>query len=363
MILALSGKIGDDSNQNLTVNTSVESDLVPTEIFFYLFLLVDIPAVLCSILLLYCFICLPELRQQHYTHQMIVYLLICAFLLDAFDIPLMLPYFHNHYFIASMHNRHSFCLFWILYDYVIYAVSLWFMALLSVERYLVIFFKNTALKNKAQRFFLYYVTVAMIVLFVLSWFTYAVALYPCTHTKFDYTSILCGFPCYETEASAAFLTFNWIVLGLLPTFLTVVFTSVLIVHVLYQRQKISRHWTQRETWKRTRKIFIQLLPITSIFLVFVMPATIVGLLAVSNPWYGTTPYLYTVYLAYGLPLTMPFAVLFNQKVVQRQLFALFKPRRLNQIAPLATRPAQMQQGDAGTILKAARRRELTAHLY
>ena len=323
----------------------------------------DIPAILCSLLLFYYFIRLSELRQQHSTHQMIIYLLICAFLLDAIDIPLMLPDFRNHYYIASMRNPNTFCLFWLMYDYGIYSTSLWFMALLSLERYLVIFFKKTVLKNKTRRFFLYYVTAAVIILFVFSWYTYVIVFYPCTYTQFDYTQILCGFLCYEAEASATLLNFNWIVVILLPAFWTVLFTLILITHVLCQRQKISRCLTQRETWKRTRKMFVQLLPITSIFLLFIMPVTIVGLLAISNPWYGTTPYLYTVYLTYGLPLTTPFAVLIKEKVVQKQLVALFKPRRLNQTAPVAIRASPVQHVDTGTTLRATPIPDPTAHLY
>lgn len=154
-----SGKIGDDANQNSTIDPSTESDSIPTEIFFYLFLLVDIPAVLCIFLLLYYFIRLLELRHQNYTDQMIIYLLICAFLLDAVDI--MLPYFRNHYYIASTRNSNTFCLFWLMYEYGIYSTSLWFMALLSLERCVVIFFKKPVLKNKARRSFLYYVSISI----------------------------------------------------------------------------------------------------------------------------------------------------------------------------------------------------------
>ena len=362
MNLDLSVKIDDDAYPNSTIDTSTESSSIQTEIFFYLFLFVDIPAVLCSMLLFYYFIRLPELRHQHYTNQMIIYVLICTFLLDVVDIPLMLPYLRNYHYIASMRNPQSFCLFWLMYDYIIYIACLWFIALLSLERYLVIFFKQIVSKNKRRRFFLYYVTAASIVVSIFSWYTYMFVFYPCAQIYFDYTQTFCGHPCYQIEASATLFNFEWILFGLLPVFLTVLFTLILILHVLHQRRKISRHLTQRETWKRTRKMFVQLLPITFIFLLFTMPVTIVGLLSVSNPWYATTPYLYTTHLAYGLPLMTPFAVLSNQKVIQKHLFALFKPRRLNRTAPATIRGRPIQQVDTRTTVKVTPKPVFIAHV-
>lgn len=322
-----------DAATNSSSNITTTSTSLPLRVFFYMFLLLDIPSVLCSLSLFYYYFSLPELRQ-HYAHQMIFYLLAIAFLVTAIDMPIILAYLQDNHNIASMKHPDLFCGFWRVYDYCTWSLNLWIMALFSLERYLVIFFKPIVMKNKKRRFFMYYVPVTVAILFAFFWYLYLLVLFPCTDPQFDFTQFLCSTPCYAIEASAILRNFDWIIGGLLPVFLTIFFTLVLILHVVYQRHKISRSLAQRETWKRTRKMFLQLLPITWIFLSFTLPLITVGLLAISDPWYSTIPYFYVSFLYYCLPLLVPFAVLSKQKVIQRRLLVLFRIRPLNRIAPM-----------------------------
>lgn len=181
---------------------------------------------------------------------------------------------------------------------------------------------------------MYYFPLMLIVLLVFFWYLYLLIMFPCTKTYFDFTAIICGSACYQIEGSEMIQNIDWILSGLLPVFLTVLFTLILIIHVLYQRHKLRRHVAQRDTWKRTRKMFLQLLPITLTFLVFIMPLIIVGLMAIINPWYATLPYFYANFLAYCLPLVIPFAVLSKQKVIRRRLLLLLRCREANRIAPV-----------------------------
>lgn len=102
-----------------------------------------------------------------------------------------------------------------------------------------------------------------------------------------------------------------------------------MAHVLYQKHKITRHLMRRDTWKRTRKMFLQLLPIILIFLVFNIPLISVGLLAISDPWYNTIPYFYANSLSFCLALFMPFAILSRQTIIKRRLFIFLRFRPLN----------------------------------
>ena len=344
-------RMEDGNDSNSAVDTSTESTFIGAQVFFYLHLLLDVPSVLCCLLLFYYFVRLPKLRQQHYSHQMIIYLLISAFLINIIDIPLIMPYIVKHYFIVSMSNPGSFCVFWIIYEYAICSVNLWLMALLSLERYLAIFFKPVVMGNRKSRFFMYYVSAATIVLLIFLWYIYLVVLYPCAQTQFDYSQIACGLSCYQGVDSSALLNFDWTLSALLPVLITILFTFILILHVLYQKHKISRHLTQPNTWKRTRKLFLQLLPITFIFALTNMPLFIVGLLSVSDPWSGTTPYFYVNCFSYFLPLITPFAILSKQRVIQNQLFVLIGLRRFNRTEPVMIRVAAVQRINTKTILK------------
>lgn len=335
----ISSKIDFETDVNSTSDFSILSASLESQIVFYILLFLDIPSILCSILLFYYLIRLPELRQERYFNPMVIYLLISAFLISTIDIPLVLRYHQNHYFIESMADTDRFCIFWIIYDYIMWSFNLWSMTLFSLERYLVIFYSQTVLGNRKRRVLLYCVPIILVVVFFITWNLYLVVFYPCVQTQFAYTEMLCGFSCYEVHASDGLLNFDWVISGLLPVFLTGFFTLVLILHVLYQKHKIGRHLATRNTWRRTRKMFLQLLPVTLIFFLFAMPINIVGLLAVVDPWYNTTPYFYVNSLSLCLPLSIPFAILSKQKLVQRKLLVLFRWGRANQVLPIIlTRP-------------------------
>jgi hypothetical protein len=294
----LFNKTGDYMDTYCSTDANTVAVPVPSQVVFYIFLLLDIPSVLCSLVLFYYFIRLSELRDQGHANQIIIYLLIGSFLVTAVDIPLILPYLQNYYYIISMKYPYSFCIFWVMLDYVMYSLNLWIMALACLERYLLIFFRQLVMRNRKRRIFLYYVPVTVMILFVVFWYLYLVALYPCAKTQFDFTQTVCGFPCYKTVGSVIVQNTDWTLADLLPVFLAILFIFILISHVLYQKHKISRRLMRQETWMRTRKMFLQLLPIVFIFLVFNMPLITVGLLAISNPWYNTTPYFYVWSLSY-----------------------------------------------------------------
>lgn len=241
----------------------------------------------------------------------------------------------------------SFCTFWILYDYGFYSLNLWLMALFALERYLLIFHKEVVMKNRKRRLFWYYAPVTSIIIFVFSWFMYLVVFYPCTQ-MFDFTSVTCGVACYQIFGSALVLNTHWIVFSLLPSWITVLFTFILISHVFYQRHKISKRLIQQDTWKRTRKMFLQLIPVTVLFLSFNMPMIIVGILAISDQWYYTTPYFYVNLLTYGWPLFLPFAILSNQNSIQKRILILLRLGQGNRIAPMITNTAPMRNMNTQT---------------
>lgn len=76
-----------------------------------------------------------------------------------------------------------------------YSINLWLVALACLERHLSIFVQTVISLNAKRRFLLYHASVIVIIAFVLGWYLYLLALYPCEQTEFDFTQVLCGFPC------------------------------------------------------------------------------------------------------------------------------------------------------------------------
>lgn len=328
---------------NVTIDTTLEFDALAAQVFFYTLAVLVSLSILCSILLLYYFACLPQFHQQHYAHHTIIYLLVDAFLINTIDVPILLMYLQNYHRIASLKDPNSFCIFWRIFDYSVYSINLWLIALFSLERYIMIFFKQVLMKSKSRRLCAYYGLVIFVVVFIFVWYIYLIRFYPCVQLEsLDFTQIFCGVACYQIEANEIFLNFDWILNALLPVFLTIMFTFLLTSHVIYQKHKIRRHLANQEIWKRTRKMFLQLLPITLLFLVFNMPQIIIGLLSISDTWYAITPYFYASCLAYCLPICMPFAILSKQKTIQKRLLILFTRQRINTVTPIAMNDLQMR---------------------
>lgn len=311
-----------------SIGVPIESQFV-----FYIFLFLDIPSVFCSLILFYYFVRLPEYHREEYSNQMISYLLFGSFLVISIDIPLMFPYLQNDFYIYSLKHPIEFCMFWTIIDFGMYSTNLWLMALASFERYLRIFFKAILMKTRIRRVCLYYIFPTLAFVCPISWYTYAIVFFPCDPTIFDLTAVVCGNPCYTYDASPVLLNVDWALAALVPLFLSVFFILLLICHVLYQKHKINRRLLRRETWKRTRKMFFQLLPIVVIFLIFNMPLIIVGLLSTWNPWFNTTPYFYVNSLSYCLSLCMPLVIFSKQKPIQKQLRIFFRWRRFNRTVP------------------------------
>lgn len=331
-------------NEYININSTSDLFIAPTSIaariVFYIFLILDIPSILCSVLLVYYFIRLPEFRHRHHSNVTLICLLLGSFLVTAIDIPLILPYLQNRHYVNSMRYPRTFCIFWTIYDYGMYSLNLWLVTLICLERYLFIFFKEFIRKIRRICFLISYIPVTLIVLSVAFWYLYLVAFYPCIQSQFDFTEIFCGFPCYKVASSPSVLITDWFIADLLPVFLTIFFIFLLISHVLYQRHKISRHLIQRQTWQRTRKMFHQLVPIAFIFLIFNMPLIIIGVLGASNSWFYKTPYFYVKSFSYCQSFCMPFAVLLRQKIIRKRVANLLKFRRPNRTAP--TRSANVE---------------------
>jgi hypothetical protein len=239
-------------------------------------------------------------------------------------------------------------MFWFIYDSGLYGLNLWLMALFGLERYLSIFFKQVIMRNSNRRFIMYYLSAAVITLFIFGWLIYFVVFYPCEQTEFDFTQIDCSLPCYLIVGSVALQNGNLILLDLVPSFLTVLFTIILISHVLYQKRKASKRLMQQDTWRRTRKMFLQLLPVTFAFLLCNLPLIIVVLIAIGNPWFFTAPYFYANNLTYCWPLLMPFAILSKQTAMKKRLFDLLRLTRFNRTVPIAVGRGRMQLSNRQT---------------
>ncbi|CAF1310247.1 unnamed protein product [Adineta ricciae] len=108
--------------------------------------------------------------------------------------------------------------------------------------------------------------------------------------------------------------------NMIPVFSIIIFSFLLIIRVWYQKYRMR----QRFQWKKYRKMTIQLLSISLIYLIFLFPPTILLCLYSSGLSYyvGADFYSASLYLSYVITLLLPIVSTFSLPEVRTKFFKL-----------------------------------------
>jgi hypothetical protein len=236
----------------------------------------------------------------------VICLLICNFLIISIDLPITL----SQIYFGRLHpSSPSFCLFWIFVSYFLFPSSSWIMAVVCVQRYLLIFHRHL-MNNR----FVHYAPLLFVPVIFSIWYFVLVIFYPCEQ-QFDYTELWCNGACYLSFVVIG--TIDWIFSSWISVLITIICNILLIVRVVYQKLKISR----ARTWQTTRKLVIQLSSISFLFVSIYLPVIIFGSIRVwkdPNFLFALT-IVYLVYVSYLVPLLLPFVALLSLPEIVRRI--------------------------------------------
>ena len=133
------------------IPTSQFSSVVSDRVKFWLFTIVFIPSITCSIFTLYHFLFDRHLRQTLNNHVIILVLLI-GLIYQLTIYPWMMFYF----FVNSQWNRSvTFCFIWTFIDWVLYILQTMLFAWITIERRILIFHDRYLLIQKNRIYFHY----------------------------------------------------------------------------------------------------------------------------------------------------------------------------------------------------------------
>ncbi|CAF1031704.1 unnamed protein product [Adineta steineri] len=257
----------------------------------------QIPSIICNLIIFFYFTRLRELQTKRH-HHAVICLLICNFLIITMELPITLVYL---YFGEHIPSSYSLCLYWIYINYLLFASSVWMMAIASIQRYIFIFYKHFM-----KSYLKHYIPIFLPPILLSIWYFVLIFFYPCQQ-QFDYTQLWCFGACYLYDEMIG--TIDWIVSSFIPIVLTVIFNIILLLRVIYRKYKMKRG----NTWRTTRKLSIQLFSISFLFLSIYLPLIIFGLI---RTWID--PYFlyvftmtYLAYVAYFVSLLMPFICLIS----------------------------------------------------
>ena len=289
------------THNNNTKDIDFSTTLIPLIVQFWLYLPFLIPSILCTLLLL-CFLLFDQnLRRALNNHVIIV--LLCTGLFSQLTI---FPWMFHYFLQTDIWIRSPiFCDIWGYIDMTVYYMQLLLFAWASFERHILIF-HDRWLATQRQRFFLHYLPVILIIIYCLIF--YAVPyFFPLCENSFDYSVALCTSLCLYNFS--AFQTMDAVVNNILPNFLIIILSVALLVRTWRQKRRMR----QTFQWRKHRKMTIQLLSISLLYLFATSPYAMMVLLRLCGlpADQGVEFQEYTIFVSYYAELLFPFDVMFS----------------------------------------------------
>jgi len=295
-------------------------------VHFWIFLPFEIVSIICSIFVLGHLLFNRVLRHAPYNH--IIILLLCINLIvQLTDIPWILNYYRlGHVWPAT----HTFCMIWIFIDDGLYIATTTLFAWATIERHILIFHHQWML-IRIKFIFIHYFPIVFLSLYCLC-YSLVVIIFPPCENIFDYTLVVCGYPlCYYENTLVGL--WDVIVNHIIPTFVIILCSITLLGRILYQKNRAR----QLIRWRKHRKMAIQLLSISILYLILYIPGMLLEfayLCGISED-IGADFMLYAKFFSYYIYLLFPFvcaASLPNLKRKIKNIFPCWR-RRTRAIVP------------------------------
>jgi hypothetical protein len=122
------------------------------------------------------------------------------------------------------------------------------------------------LNTQRKRFIIHYLPLIILSISLFLFYIIITFVYPCKNI-FDYTQIICGGLCYS-KISPWLDTIDRLIHDVIPAFLITFSSICLIGRVIWQKHYRMRLPIQ---WHRHRKMVIQIIPISILYLCCVIP--------------------------------------------------------------------------------------------
>jgi hypothetical protein len=278
---------------------------------FWSYLIFDILSIFSSIFVLYYVLSDRTLRRALHNHIIIV-LLFIGLIYELTNIPWILHY--NRTGMALIQSP-TFYIIWVFADYTFYSLQIALFAWATIERHILIF-HDAWVSTSRQRCLLHYAPIVSLIVYYLVYYS-IVHFVPFCQNSFD--DFLAGgifIPCVFDKTFLG--SWDLIVHQVIPTLIIVVFSVGLIIRVIWQKRRLN----QPVTWRRHRKMTVQLLMISVLYLVFNFPWTFL-IFAVQ---YGlpervvSVPLVYASYLYYYIFFLFPLVCCVSLPEIRRTIY-------------------------------------------
>jgi hypothetical protein len=307
----------NESNSDDSFSTAEIS--LPRSIRFWLLLLFDIPSVICSFILLI-YLLGNRIARNALNNHSIILLIIFGLGTQLIDVPFYLSFIINSGIVKP--SIPAICILWWIVAFTLYNGQQILMAWTAVERHIFIF-NDRWMRTKRGRFFGHYLPLIVILSYLFIFYIYAFFLYPCSNT-YEYNLPVCNaYPCYQDGPIIG--VWDFFVNNILPGLLVAFISMGLLIRVIRRKQQLS----QGIQWRKHRKMIIQLLLISTLNIIFILPLNLLSLayLCGLSDEYGAQIDLYFYFAGYFLIFFIPFVCLASMPELLKKMKFLFHYQR------------------------------------
>jgi heme exporter protein D len=264
ILLKMSSENGtfNGSDSSVTVFNHVISNTVK----FWIYLIFLIPSIICSLFFLYHVLCKQILRNALH-NRVITVVIIIGLIYQLTIYPWMLYYYH---YVGIWNRSPIFCTIWSFIDGPLYFTQTILFAWATMERHILIF-HDRWVSTRRKRFFIHYLPPIILLTYCLIFYV-MVTVFPSCKNSFDDSYMICVTFCF-TQTYALYI-WDALVHQALPNLVIVVFSVALLVRVLRQKH----HVHQPIQWRKHRKMTVQLLSISILYLIFAFPLALMNLM-------------------------------------------------------------------------------------
>jgi hypothetical protein len=233
--------------------------------FLWLHIVPLIPSLIVTAFVLYHLLKSRALRTSLNNHSIILMLLF-GLIMELTDTVWFIHFYRTG---AAVSSTPEFCLAWAYIDSSLFVSASLLMSWASVERHILIFHPHW-FATKTKCFLFHYLPLAIVSVWPLIFYFVMLLVLPCP-LSFDYNRRLCGrYGCVNLIPWVAM--FDSIAHYMVPAFIIVIFSVTLFVRVVYHKY----HIRQRIDWRNYRKMALQLLSISLVYMVLEAPPMILN---------------------------------------------------------------------------------------
>ena len=303
--------------------------MIPNSVRFWVYLTVLIPSIAFSVFVLCCLLGDRALHRALHNHVVIVILLV-GLIYEATNFPWMLYFYRSE---GVWERSLTFCTVSAYIEWVATISQVMLFAWANVQRHILIFHEKWV-STKARRFFCHYLVIVSLIVYCLM-FYFLTILFPSCENLHDTSAAYCLINCAFDNYSL--YLYDAIIHQTAPVVIILLFSVLLLGRVVWQKQRIH----QAIHWRQHRKMTVQVLSITILYLVFELPVTVVYSVARFAPFNDWMVEILdvSIFLCYFPFLLLPFVCGLSSTEVRARLKTILQPhQRVGHITlPMKTR--------------------------